>query len=289
VNTTLPPTRDLPPHAHARIRGRLELAVTRRRRTWLVPALSGVVALLLIAFFAWPDPAPRDIDRPPARPGVTAPPSTPTISPAPEHRPAPDVPGVSPASRAYIEKNCATMLDVRDAVLYQLVKDAAGEGALLYTRSGMAVDCQPGKPETFYNPTASVLAALDWLPGPMSVDTNYAQAGGDSWLGHPGLQSYAGRVTSAVARVTYTDSGVTQRALVANGTFYLRIVRPSDWVIPADPVFGVLRAYDADGAVLATIDLSTFHPFCLRLPDGKLVPKGTAVAPEDCHDGVPWR
>jgi len=282
MNQTLPPTRDLPPRARARIRAHLELTVTRRRRrTWLAPALSGVAALLLIAFFAWPDPAPRDIDRPPARPSVT--------TPTPGQRPAPDVPGVSPARKAQIEQSCATMLDVRDAVLYQLVEDAAGEGALLYTRSGMAIDCQLGEPETPYNPTGASTAALDWLPGPMSFDTNYAEAGGDDWLGQPGLQSYSGRVTSDVARVTYTDSGLTQRAALANGTFYLRVVRPADWVVPADPLSGVLRAYDADGTVLATIDLSTYHPFCLRLPDGSLVPKGSAVDPALCGDGVAWR
>lgn len=288
MNSTLPPTRDLPPRAHARIRGRVELAVTRRRRTWLAPALTGVAALLLAAFFAWPAPAPQHVDRLPAGPS----PTTPSATVVPGERPVPHVPGVSPDRQAQIQQNCAKMLGTRDAVLYQLVKDAAGEGALLYAPSGTAVDCQLGDPGTPYNPTGGAAKPLDWLPGPMSFDANYASAGGDHsrgiYQGRPGLESFAGRVTSDVARVAYTDSGGTHQAVVANGTYYLRIVHPSDWLIPDQPMSGVLRAYDAEGTVLATFDLATYHPICLRLPGGKIVPEAAANA-GGCRDAVPWR
>ena len=289
MNTTLPPPRDLPPHAHARIRAELGRAVTRRRRGWLAPALTGAAALVLAAFFAWPA-APRDVDRTPS--GPSSPPTS-AASPTLGKRPVPRVSGVAPGRQAQIEDNCAKELDVRRAVLYQLVKDGAGEGALLYSPDGTALDCQMGDPDTPYNPVGGPADPLDWLAGPVSFDAGQASAGGDHsrgiYQGRPGLESFAGRITSDVTRVTVTVSGVAHQAIVANGTYYLRIVHPSDWLIPDPPVSAVLRAYDAHGAVLATVDLATYHPVCLRLPGGKLVPEGAATDPDACRDAVPWR
>jgi hypothetical protein len=291
MNTTLPPTRDLPPKAHARIRARVELAVTRRRRPWLAPALSGAAALVLIAFFAWPAPAPHGED--PAA-GPTRPPTGATATSPAGERPPPTVPGVSPERRAQIEDDCdeefGDAVPAAEPVLYQLIKDAAGESALLYTPDGQVWTCRPNdldKPHSVYGAPAR---PLDWLPGPVSVDVLHdASPGGDHHPGYPGLEAYAGRVTSDVARVTVTISGATHQAVVANGTFYLRIVHPSDWQVPDPLPSGVLRAYDKDGTLLASGDLWSFHPACVRLPNGQVEPEGEPVGSATCVYGVFWR
>lgn len=295
MNSTLPPARDLPPHAHARIRARLELAVTRRRRVWLAPALTGVAALILAAFFAWPAPTPRHVDRIPAGPSTSRPPAA-TALPAPGTRAEPHVPGVSPARQAQIEENCDKFLGTRDSVLYQFIKDGAGEGALLYAPSGTAVDCQLGDPGTPYNPVGGAAYPLEWLPGPVSGDQlGSASAGGDSpgnreiYRGRPGLESYAGRITSDVARVTVTVSGATHQAVLANGTYYLRIVHPRNWLIPDPPEYAVVRAYDADGALLGTVDATTYFKTCYRVPGGTLIPGENMTDTGDCRPAVPWR
>jgi hypothetical protein len=274
-----------------RIRSRLELAVTeRRRRPWLAPALSGMAALILIAFFAWPGP-------PGARPsgGPTSPPPAGATAPSSTvERPAPTVPGVSPERRAQIEDDCDEELDdavpAAEPVLYQLIKDAAGESALLYTPDGQVWTCRPDdldKPHSGYGAPA---APLDWLPGPVSVDVLHdAAPGGDHHPGYPGLEAYAGRVTSDVARVTVTISGATHQAVVANGTFYLRIVHPSDWQVPDPLPSGVLHAYDERGTPLASGDLWSFQPACVRLPNGQVEPEGAPVGSATCVDGVFWR
>jgi hypothetical protein len=285
MNTTLPSDRDLPPHAHARIRGRLELAVTeRRRRPWLAPALSGLAALVLVAYFAWPG---QHGARQPA--GPTSPSST--------ESPAPTVPGVSPERRAQIEKACGekvkdVIFDAGDSVLYQLIKDAAGEGALLYTADGRVTTCRPDdldQPGSVYGASAG---PLDYLPGPVSLDvTHDTTDGGDvvggKYRGHPGVESYAGRATSDVARVTVTTSGATHQAVVVNGTFYVRILHPSDWQHPDPQPTVVVRAYDADGTLLAAVDMENGHAACMRLPDGQVKPEGSD--PATCVPGVWWR
>jgi hypothetical protein len=296
MNTTLPPTRDLPSKAHARIRARVELAVIRRRRPWLAPALSGATALILIAFFAWPAPAPRGDD--PAA-GPTRPPTGATAtSPPTGERPVPTLPGVSPERRAQIEQDCdekhADVIPADEPVLYQLIKDAAGESALLYTPDGQVWTCRPNdldKPHSMYGSSA---VPLDWLPGPVSVDVlhDFSYGGdvaGEKRPGFPGLEAYGGRVTSDVARVTVTISGATHQAVVANGTFYLRIVHPSDWKFPDPPPAGVLRAYDEHGTVLAEGDLWDFRAPCTRLPNGQVAPEGEPIGSSTCVDGVFWR
>jgi hypothetical protein len=296
MNTTLPAPRDLPPHARTRIRAKLERAVTRQpRRVWLVPALtaSAAVAAILIALVVWPSD-PSDDYRFPAGPTPTAaPPTTDTYSPPistapipPGARPSSAIPGVSPDRRDEIEKNCAGEAARRSAVLYQLIEDEPLRTALLYTPDGEAIDCPLGAPEPLDRIGVGVRGPLDWLPGPVSLDLHTATPG--EWEQTTVLQTTAGRVTSDVARVTYTIEGITKDAVVANGTYVARILHPGDWREMQESN-GVVRAYDAKGELLATIDERDYYSTCHRAPGGAQIPYGTTADPSTCRDAVPWR
>lgn len=295
MNTTLPGPRDLPPHRHAEIRAELERAVTgRRRRAWRAPALTAAAVVVLVAFFAWPSPAPRDADRAPAGPSSAAPTSSGPAPPAVE-RPPPVVPGLSPARRVEIEKGCAKSVGERDATLYQLVEDDAGKSALLYTEDS-SVSCDLDVPGTPYNAVGGDAFPLGWLPGPVSIDVNHASAGGDSsgnrgiYTGMPGLETAAGRITSDVARVTYTNHGVTTDAVLANGTYLVRVAHPTTWEIPDPPRLGVLRAFDAAGAFIGSLDVERWYTsMCARAPGGTIFPRETRADPSTCGAAVPWR
>lgn len=287
MNTTLPPARDLPAHAHARIRGRLEREVARRPRSpWLLPLAAGTavaVLVVFVVFVAWPQPG-RDNSRPA---GPTAPTAT----------TGPDVPGVSPEQRARIEKDCRDHgATTRKLVLYRLSDDAAGQAALLYHLDGASIDCQLSYPEKPRTSTIGDTAPLEWLPGPVSLDVSSALSGGDTEerpaedAGRPGVESVSGRITSEVVRVTYTSTdGATQDAVLANGTFVARLLRPTTWQAPDTGPVGIVRAFDADGVQLGAVSERTRYTVCYRTPDGKVIPRGTPGKPESCRPAVRWR
>jgi hypothetical protein len=268
MNTTLPAPRDLPPHRHARIRAELERAVTHRRRwAWLAPALTGAAVVILVAIFAWPSPPSSPV------PTDLAPGQQPTLA----------LPGVSPARRTEIASQCRKVTGLADAQVYQRISDADGDAFLLYTPDGSIAVCRE-RGDVYERGVAGGVGPLDWLPGAVSVDTEQGYLDG----GHPYRgQVIAGRLTSKVARVTFTDGGVTRDAAIANGTYLLRILHP----IGQGGGSGVVRAYDAHGALLATVDPVDDRPFdetCYRLTGGKIVPKNAANR-HDCRVGVRWR
>ena len=296
MNPTLPTSRDLPPLARTRIRAELERVVTRRpRRVWLVPTLSAAAAagFLLVALLALPS-KPHDGDGPPAVPMSEAPPATagagsPPISTAPMppgERPSSAIPGVSADRRDEIQRNCAAADGKPRAVLYRLIEDEAGRTALLYTPDGYAIECRMGVPASPYGVTGSTSMPLDWLPGPVSLDVHSAYPGDGIAAG---LQTAAGRITSDVARVTYTIGGRTADAVIANGTYVARILHPRDWQSPDSPEDGVVRAYDAHGELLATVYERDYYRTCYRAPGGALLPYGTGADPNTCREAVPWR
>jgi hypothetical protein len=292
MNTTLPPARDLPPDAHARIRGVVELTVTKAQRpAWLVPVVAGVAAVVLVAFFAWPRPGHEGSSPagPPSRPGIDT--------------TGPDVPGLSPQRRAEIEKKCSYEPypeQHHTTALYRLTKDAAGESVLLYRDDGVATLCATDRlNEVMLGDTAP----LNWLPGPLSFDASTVTAGGDAPRtstegsafdpdgppvpGRPGVETVAGRAAPAVARVTYTSTdGVTRDAVLADGTFVVRLLRPSTWAAVASR--GTLRAFDADGVLLAAVSERTRLNTCYVAPDGTVFPHGTTGKPPACKPAVPW-
>jgi len=287
MNTTLPPARDLPPHAHARIRGRLELEVGRRRRPWLLPMAAGLAVVVLAAFFAWPQPGPRDT-RPAGPPAAQVP------------QPAkPDVPGVSPQRRAEIEQRCS-YLDHPEkgqfTTLYRLTEDAAGGAVLLYRNDGVATLCSL---DYLDGVMVGDTAPMDYLPGPLSWDAATALSGGDvprdedevepeRRPGVAGVETVAGRVTPEVARVTYTSTdGATQEGKIVDGTFVVRLLRPSTWKAPVGPN-GIVRAFAADGTQLIAVSEFTRLNDCYVAPDGTVFPHGTTGKPPACKPGVRW-
>ncbi|MGH3878004.1 MAG: hypothetical protein ACRDSK_13325 [Actinophytocola sp.] len=297
MNPTLPAPRDLHPHKRTRIRAELERAVTRRpRRVWLVPALtaSAAVAVVLVTLVVWPSTQGDDY-RIPAGPTPTAPPSTGTFSPPistapppPGARPSPAIPGVSPDRRNEIERNCAGEAGKQRAVLYRLIEDAAGRTAVLYTPDGEAIECPLGVADSLLGPGIGARGPLDWLPGPVSLDLSGATPGDGA---NAGLETAIGRVTSDVARVTYTTGGVTTDAVVDNGTYVARILHPNDWDASEAEARqnGVVRAYDARGELIGTVDQSRYYLTCYRAPGGALLPWGTSADPSTCREAVPWR
>jgi hypothetical protein len=284
MNTTLPPDRDLPPHAHARIRSRVELEASRRRRPWLLPVAAGLAVVVLAAFFAWPQP-----DRPDTRPA--GPPAAQVPAPG-----KPEVPGVSPQRRAEIEERCAYEDHPEKhqvTTLYRLTKDAAGEAILTYRDDGVTVLCTEDLNTTMLGDTAP----LHYLPGPLSWDAATALSGGDAPReemdpqrrpGVAGVETVAGRVTPEVARVTYTSTdGATQEGEIVDGTFVVRLLRPSHWKAPVGPN-GIVRAFDAEGTQLVAVSEFTRLNQCYVAPDGTVFPHGTTGKPPACKPGVRW-
>ncbi|MET9229576.1 hypothetical protein [Lentzea sp. NPDC003310] len=277
MTSMLPPTRDLPPGRHARIRAELERAAAGRRRRLLFPVLAGVASIAAVAAsVALLSPAPG-----PPSPAVQI-----TSSP-PETPKSPDF-GVPPDTVAAIEKGCSRIAGTGDAKLYQLL-DGETRWALLYSDNA-ALGCTLGQGGMEYN---SGFSGTDvrWLPGLLAVDESSATAGGDlnlkpAYAGMPGTRTVAGRVDPRVARVTYTIDGKTVEASVANGTFAVRIHYPSSWTIPNDDVRGVLNAYDAQGVLLVT--LNGYQPGCWVDPGGRIVQGDRRADPLTCKPAVAW-
>ncbi|GLY50726.1 hypothetical protein [Lentzea sp. NBRC 102530] len=287
----LPPTRDLPPGSHTRIRAELERAAagrTRRRslfpvlagksrRRLLFPVLAGVASVAAVATsVALLPPAPG----PPA-PAVQIT-STPMDTPK-----APDF-GVPEETVKAIEKDCGQVAGAGDAKLYQLL-DGEVRFALLYSGSA-ALDCTIGVGGMPYN-SGFAGTEVKWLPGHFSVDLSGASAGGDLNLkpiyqGVPGSRTVAGRVDGRVARVTYTIDGRTVEAGIANGTFLVRMYYPSDWQIPNIDDQGVLRFYDAAGTLLGTG--ADVWKKCYVDPQGKVVQGDRRADPATCVPATPW-
>ncbi|MGH3761533.1 hypothetical protein [Actinophytocola sp.] len=295
MNTTLPPPRDLPPYAHAGIRARLELAVTKPRRpAWLVPVIAGLAVAVLIASVAWPQAGDRG-----SRPAVPDPSTAvSTAPPAPGERPRPEPAGVTAHQWAQIEEECRRISGEQDLVLYQVADDAAGKFALLYTPAGGVFECHPGETPLFPEHTElHDVRPLDWLPGPVSIDlmATYSNGGPPAHedIGapqQPGLEMAAGRVTSDVARVTYTVNGQTRDGVVANGTYVVRILHSPNWTDPSPSPLGAVHAYDADGEEIATVRHSLYSTICHSVPGGMTVPWGNTADPNHCMGpAVPWR
>jgi hypothetical protein len=292
MNTTLPPPRELPPGAHDRIRARIAGEAGKAHRpSWLVPSLAGAAALVLVAIFAWPVPGHHG-SRPadPELPGIIS-----TAPPAPGEHPRPDPAGVTADERAQIEAECGGPADTRDLMLYQVGADAAGRYALLYTPDGGVLVCSPGERTFPGDTTVEPWPPLDWLPGTLSIDVvqvidQGSLDSGDVYPLRAGLQLVAGRVTSEVARVTFTVDGVTREAVLGDGTYVARILHPRTWHPRDLSQRGVMRAYDADGKLITTVDIARYLDGpCGLIPGGMVIPFGTAADRGHCTPAVPWR
>jgi hypothetical protein len=286
MNTTLPPPRDLPPHAHARIRARLELEIGRRHPpAWLVPLVAGLAVIVLVAVLAWPRGA-----APGSRPAEPGPAVSPPPTPAGE-RPQPGPPGVSPRQRTSIETECRGRAHDDDLQLYRVADDSAGRFALLYGPAGV-FGCHLGSDPA--DPTQDSLlpvGPLDWLPGPVSVDYAFSIVAAD-WPGQPpsdGLEMVAGRVTSDVARVVYTVDGRTGEDVVTNGTYLVRIRYAASARDREPTSMGTVTAYDAAGEEIATVHLARAMSICHKIPGGTVIPEETLADHRFCDPAVPWR
>ncbi|MEJ2858025.1 MULTISPECIES: hypothetical protein [unclassified Saccharothrix] len=290
MNSTLPPTRDLPPGRQAEIRAEVERAVSARtsfRFAPLVTAVTAVGAVVAVVAFSQPWQRPEAVG--PAQQETTVVVST-TSSPVPTK---PVIAGLTPERIAEIEEGCVRIgPGAGKGTLYQYGEDEAGKWALVYTESA-ALSCTIDGPGMPYNAGFSSVPDLTWVSGPFRVDTNGGSAGGDIlgnkeiYRGMHGSATAAGRVTPQVARVTFTYDGQTVDATIANGTFVARNIFPTDWSIPEAEGFEV-RAYDKAGALLgSTTDLGKK---CFVDPDGRIVDGGwNSSDPTTCDRAVRWK
>ncbi|MBP2326852.1 hypothetical protein JOF56_007237 [Kibdelosporangium banguiense] len=286
MNSTLPTPRDLPPRSRARIRNELERTVTRgaprRRHAPLITALAAVAVLgAIVAFVPW---KPENVSPPAAAQTPTPPPKSSNVS-------APVFPGLSAQEQKAIEEGCSQTASRGPAVLYNLVNDEAGKFGLLYSQDA-ALECTIGRKTMPYNAGSGSVEDRQWLPGEFAVDVASAAAGGSvpgnkaEYRGERGVQLTVGRVSAKVAKVTYTEGDRTVDAVLANGTFVARIVHSDTWKIPETPGPRVVRAYDANGALLG----DTSNPQCHVTPAGTVV--GYFPSPPDpktCLPATRWR
>lgn len=290
MTSMLPPTRDLPPGRHARIRAEVERAVNGRRTSRLtVPVLAAAAAVLTVAasvVLLRPDPN----EHTPAVQITTSPPTTQTT---PVTRPAPVIAGLSPERIAAIEKGCLESAGLQgDPKLHQHVGSGPGAFALIYTADAMLA-CSLDIAVYPFNSAFSSGFDPEWLPGHFAVDSNGASTGGDTpgnrpvYKGVPGYRIAAGRIDSKVARVTLTVDGQTVDATIANNTFVVRIVYPSTWSPPPGNDVGEVKAYDAAGNLLGSS--KELHK-CFVNPKGDIVSGSwRGVDPKTCESALPWR
>lgn len=295
MTSMLPPTRDLPPGRHTRIRAEIERAAAGRRSRLrrfapLVAAGAAVGAVAAgVVFLAPPPQAPTA-----SPPGSTT--TVPTSEPAaPTSRPEPVIPGLSAERIAAIEKGCQQSAGVQGTPkLYQHVRDEAGSFALIYTGSAV-MTCTLDTAAFPFNSGMNSGFDPEWLPGHFSLDTNEASAGGDLpgnkpiYHGQHGYRLVVGRVDSKVARVTFTQDGQTIDARIANNTYVARMVHPTTWSPPPGIDGGEVRAYDAAGNLLGS---SNGPDKCFVNPQGVIVFGGWQnpnVDPKTCEPARPWR
>jgi hypothetical protein len=150
------------------------------------------------------------------------------------------------------------------------------------------------------------IGETEWLLGPLNVDYHGALKGGvepvHGKVTRPPrqlLQVVAGRVGDQVARVTFTGAdGVVVSEAPVDGAFILSVylANASDEALKKHLNGGgvegaVLRAYDAEGRVLAEVDPG-WPPKCYLTPDGTRAHYGGKPPPEElasCKPALRWR
>ena len=260
MNTTLPPSRDLPPGRHAEIRAAvLRAATPDRTRRWVAPLVTATAALAVIGAVAWVAPWSGG-----GEPPAGQPPHPTETTQAPTDEVSPSIAGLTAEEVTAIEQGCreSTFPDVRFTLL-AILTDDAGRLALLRGTDDRGreymIDCTLDfSPALPYNGSGGGVGAF---APPVSIDINERSAGGDipgnkaEYAGTHGTEEYAGRISPEVAKVTVTQGGRTVEATLAGGAYLARIVHPTDWVIPETPPAPIVRAYDKDGTPLAEIGL----------------------------------
>jgi hypothetical protein len=246
VNTTLPPSRDLPPGRHNEIRHELLTAVApRQTRRWLAPLVTAAAALVVVGMVAWFAPWNQSGGTAGGQPAAT------TTQPAPPSTGANGHEGDAPA----IVEGCVQSAGVKgEFTLRQLITDGAGRYALLYSDKNV-LGCTLDVPTMPYN---AGFSSLTEFVAPVSVDYTAAAAGGDvsgnksQYAGQHGTIAVMGRIAPEVAKVTVTLGTETLEAAVSEGTYVVRGVYPTTWEIP-DNLRAVVRAYDKNGTLLDEI------------------------------------
>jgi hypothetical protein len=291
MNSMLPAPRDLPPRRRTQIRVELQRTIAqepqprRARHAPLIAALAAVAVLAgVVLLVPW-----RTSTQPAVAVSTTPPPAS---TPASTTTPAPVLPGLSAAQLKEIEAGCSAIAGRGPAKLFNLVTDEAGKFALLYNHD-TALDCTIGGKAMPYNSGLAGLQDWQWLPGELSVDLKAGSAGGSApggkaeYRGERGYQAVAGRISSKVAKVTYTDGDRTVDAVLANGTYIARIVHSDTWKIPADTALGTVQAYDANGTLIG--ESAKPGDNCHATPEGKVIGARPATDPTTCLPAVRWR
>jgi hypothetical protein len=156
---------------------------------------------------------------------------------------------------------------------------------------------QTGRRGLAYDSGTAGISARHWLPGEFAVDQETATTGGSSSSagpdrrGEPGEIRAEGRISSKVARVTFTVDDRTVDAALANGTFLVRVLYPATWQLPENYRAGIVRAYDADGKLLG--EYPNPNRPCYRIPENGLLNLGPVnqqppVDPWTCPVATRW-
>lgn len=284
MNTTIPASRDLPPGRRTEIRAALQRTANRRRFRF-APLLTAVTALGVIGLVAYFVPWQPQA-APPAEPTITT-----SSTPVPVE---PVIAGLSPQEQALIAQRCMESAGVKGTPkLYNYVTTEDTKQGLVLTED-TALNCTVDGPMYDYNAGLHGPLKLGWLARPFELDLNGGSSGGDVSYANPvrkgkrGSQMAAGRITPEVARVTMTADGTTVDAVLANGTYLVRILHPSTWQIPNESPMPVVRAYDAKGALLWASD--TPDDRCYKTPDGEVITyHRDPPDPATCLPAKRWR
>jgi|GEM_PF-6935838 len=244
-------------------------------RRWLLPVAAAAAAMAMLGtatVLASRDGSATGTRVTPASAGASGLPGTAPAAPSAK----PTVPGIMPDEAREIERGCLASAGIGSTAasqpapttgpsaegvrLVNLVTDDAGRLALLYGTDAV-LTCIIGGSDQPYNAGFGPLSgSAGERPGPLVVDSMGANSGGDVAgrdapdRGQRGFELAAGRIADNVVRVTMTVDGLTVDAVLANGTFVARLVHPSTWAVPDRPRPVLIRAFDAAGNELATVD-----------------------------------
>lgn len=209
----------------------------------------------------------------------------------------PPVPGVPDEERGAIERGCTRAANqaaerlnedppvpgeaVEDAdyKLFNLARRADGDRyALLYdVDKHVGSACTLPRDGGYFGGSSNFPSKdIRWLAGPVQEDGVLSEYGRD----RSGWAHSLGRVADEVARVTVTAGGRTVEPDIVNGT-YIAFVPLAD----AAETPAIVRAYDADGTLLAELDQS--RDGCWITPDGDVI-QGDKNDPDACEQAIRW-
>lgn len=219
MNSTLPPSRDLPAARHAEIRAAVLAEIAPRpAHRWLAPLVTAAAALVVVGLVTWFSPWRSD-----------APAGPPTVG--------------SAQDVAVLEKECFEHAGPSGTYVVRQVMVAEADMVVLLDNGEAMMLCP-----------SDALGYLAVRTGPRTAPVTFDLSMIRGVAGEPGHSVIfaGGLVSSDVAKVTFVWGEHSVDAELGNGTYLARLSY-RNWADSENPPPPVVRAYDKNGTLLAEV------------------------------------